>query len=87
MNSHPSPATGQSQCDLILAVLERNAGRWVSMMDLAVASQSMNIHSRIAELRERRNLTIQNEQRKHGRKRRSYYRLIINSTPTQPELF
>jgi biotin operon repressor len=75
MTSHPSAASGLSQCDLILAVLERHAGAWVSLLDLAAASGSMAVHSRIADLRTR-GKTIEHKNDRKGRTVHSSYRLL-----------
>lgn len=73
MTSHPS-AAGLSQCDLILAELERRAGTWVSLLDLAAVSGSMAVHSRIADLRAR-GKTIDHKNDRKGRTIHSSYRL------------
>lgn len=86
MNHHPSATAGLSQCDIILAALQRAAGRWVDLPALHAASGSMAVHSRIADLRAR-GLRIDQRNQRHGRMIHSQYRLIITTTPTQPELF
>lgn len=75
MTSHPSAAAGLSQCDLILAVLERHAGTWISLLELAAASGSMAVHSRIADLRAR-GKTIEHRNERKGRTVHSSYRLL-----------
>lgn len=75
MTAHPSAATGLSQCDLILAVLERHAGAWVSLLDLAAASGSMAVHSRIADLRAK-GKSIDHRNERKGRTIHSSYKLL-----------
>ena len=75
MTAHPSAAAGLSQCDLILAVLERHAGAWVSLPELASASGSMAVHSRIADLRAR-GKTIEHRNERKGRIVHSIYKLL-----------
>lgn len=75
MTAHPSAAAGLSQCDLILAVLERHAGAWVSLLELAAASGSMAVHSRIADLRSR-GKSIEHKNERKGRTIHSSYKLI-----------
>lgn len=71
----PTPAAVPSQNELVLAELQRCQGEWVAMPRLAEVSGSMNIHSRISDLR-RQGHTI--EPRQEGtRPRRSFYRLIV----------
>ncbi len=84
MTNHPSLTAGASQCDLILAALERRAGRWVGLLDLHQASGSMAVHSRIADLRAR-GLEIQHRNQRVGRMIHSSYRLLTSDA--QPELF
>jgi hypothetical protein len=84
MTHHPSITAGLSQCDLILAALERAAGRWVGLPDLHKASGSMAVHSRIADLRAR-GLQIEHRNQRVGRMIHSSYRLL--SLTHQPELF
>jgi len=82
--THTSSAAGLSQCDLILAALERAAGRWVGLPDLHRASGSMAVHSRIADLRAR-GLTIEHRNQRVGRSVHSSYKLI--PATYQPDLF
>lgn len=70
----------QTQCDAILETLQQAAGQWVPMPHLARVSESLNIHSRIDELRHKRGLHIENKtERDAGRKHRkiSFYRLPL----------
>lgn len=71
-NSNPS------QSDLILAVLTANRGEWCSMPELAMASHSCNIHSRIAELRKRGH-EIENiiDHDSSSNRKSSFYRLKV----------
>jgi hypothetical protein len=50
-------------------------GQWVAMPDLVLASDSFNIHSRIADLRKRGH-TIEQDSKVDGRKVKSFYRLV-----------
>jgi hypothetical protein len=71
--------TTPSQCDLILEALRAAAGEWVSMPQLAAAGESLNVHSRIDELRTKRGLSIENKlcaDPVKPRRRQSFYRLI-----------
>ena len=85
MTNHPSTSAGLTQCDLILAVLERHAGEWVSLPDLASASRSMAVHSRIADLR-KRGKTIEQQNKRKGRIVHSSYRLLKPATVQIPLL-
>ena len=72
------------QADLVLARLQKSPGEWVSMPELAEISGSMNIHSRIDQLRHEGGHHIENfmQQRQPGSRRKdSFYRLIL----PQPE--
>lgn len=84
MNHHPSPDTGISQCDKILASLQLHSGMWVSIVHLAAISGSMAVHSRISDLRAR-GINIEHRNKRVGRMIHSSYRLI--PTACQPELF
>jgi hypothetical protein len=84
ITTHTSSAAGTSQCDLILAALQRHAGHWVELPALYQASGSMAVHSRIADLRARGHIIEQRNQR-HGRMVHSSYRLIPQES--QPSLF
>ncbi len=64
----------KSQCDLILSALRNARGKWVGMLELVVISGSLNIHTRIDELRHR-GFKIENKIEHHGRKHHSVYRL------------
>jgi hypothetical protein len=48
---HPEPDVAETQCELILARLEKARGRWVMMPELSRVSGSYVVHSRIADLR------------------------------------
>lgn len=84
MSSHPSASSGLSQCDLILAELQRREGTWVSLIDLAATSGSMAVHSRISDLRAKGHSIDHRNQRK-GRTIHSSYKLI--TAHLQPTLF
>ncbi|MBK1884123.1 hypothetical protein JIN85_17010 [Luteolibacter pohnpeiensis] len=73
--------TPPSQCDLILEALQNADGEWVSMPTLAAASRSLNIHSRIANLRDR-GFQIENRTEQENRAVHSFYRLITPATPS-----
>ena len=67
-----------TQCDLILQALRSANGEWVSMPQLAAAGESLNVHSRIDELRSKRGLRIENRimsDPQRPRRRLSFYRL------------
>ena len=67
-----------TQCDLILQALRSANGEWVSMPQLAAAGESLNVHSRIDELRSKRGLHIENRTMsdpQRPRRRLSFYRL------------
>ena len=65
-----------SQNNLIYEELRRNANRYVSMPDLVRVSGSYNIHSRIADLREKGSI-IENKVEKIDGKNHSYYKLVL----------
>lgn len=73
----PATLAPPTQADIILEVLQKRGG-WVGMPRLARASGSWNVHSRIAQLRTERGLTIENkvERRPGTRANLSFYRLI-----------
>lgn len=79
MTTHTSTETGASQCDLIFAELKRSEGKWVGLPELAAVSGSMAVHSRIADLRDRK-LIIQHRNQRIGRKVHSSYRLLTGAT-------
>lgn len=69
-----------TQCDLILQALRAANGEWVSMPQLAQAGESMNVHSRIDELRHKHGIRIENKQQADPakpRRRLSFYRIPI----------
>ena len=69
-----------TQCDLILQALQAANGEWVSMPQLAEAGESLNVHTRIDELRHKRGLNIENRTESDPakpRRRLSFYRLPI----------
>lgn len=74
MTTHPSPAAGLSQCQLILQALTARAGEWVPMPLLARCSGAYAVHSRVADLR-RAGYLISHRNLRHGRKVLSQYRL------------
>lgn len=67
------------QADLILARLQESPGHWVSMPELGRISDSMNVHSRIDQLRHQGGHHIENlqQQRPGSRRKDSFYRLIV----------
>jgi hypothetical protein len=70
----------KTQCDAILETLKAARGEWVSMPYLARVSESLNIHSRVDELRQKRGLNIENKlEHDEVRRRRktSFYRLPL----------
>jgi len=77
ITDHTSQAAGTSQCEAILAELQRANGEWVAMPHLGDASGSRNVHSRIADL-VKRGHNIENKQISKGRQRHSFYRLKTN---------
>lgn len=69
-----------SQCDAILQALQAANGEWVSMPQLAAEADSLNVHSRVDELRHKRGLNIENRTESdpdRPRRRKSFYRLPI----------
>lgn len=75
MTTHPDKKTGASQCDKILAALQSQSGRWVSMPLLSRLSDSLNVHSRISDLRKKGHQIEQATEITTAGKR-SYYSLI-----------
>jgi hypothetical protein len=87
--THPSPQTGLSQADAILAELRGANGDWVSMPRLCAVSGSYNVHSRIADLRARGHIISQKNEHttdpKTGRRIcASSYRLVTGSAGVTP---
>lgn len=80
MTAHLSKPAGTSQCDAILAELQARPGEWVGLFDLYLASGSMAVHSRIADLRARGHHIDQRSDRTSSRVL-SYYRLRTTETP------
>lgn len=80
--THPTSA-GLTQCDRILDALQAAPGEWVSLITLWKASGSMAVHSRITDLRKKRNLIIEQRNQYKGKQCHSSYRLII-PTPNTP---
>lgn len=72
--SHTSAEAGCSQCDRILSLLTEANGEWVAMPFLSLKSRSLNIHSRIADLRKRGH-SIAHENRYVGKDVHSFYKL------------
>lgn len=70
-----------SQADLILQALQAANGEWVPMPQLAAAGESMNVHTRIDELRHKHGFpSIENKMEPDPakpRRRLSFYRLPI----------
>ena len=78
VTEHPSIPAGTSQCACILSELQLQAGEWVSMARLHVSSGSMNVHSRIADLRKRGHTIDHKNERPKGRTAiHSFYRLVL----------
>lgn len=76
MSDHPSTEAGASQCEIILAELQRHAGAWVSLPELAQLSGSHAVHSRISDLRGR-GVEIEHRNKRVGRMIHSSYRLKV----------
>lgn len=83
--THPSLTVGASQCDKIESILRQREGTWVPVTDLAFASGSLAVHSRINDLRTKRHLTIEQKNVRKGRMVHSHYRLTTGAV--QAELF
>lgn len=69
-----------TQCDLILQALHAANGGWVPMPQLAAAADSLNVHSRIDELRHKGGHHIENRTEsdpRRPRRRLSFYRIPI----------
>ncbi len=49
----------RGHCNIIEAILKERAGEWVGLLELHEASRSQAVHSRISELRKKRDLTIE----------------------------
>jgi hypothetical protein len=76
--THPSLSAGLSQCDRILAELQRCAGEWVAMPRLARLSGAYAVHSRVADLRKRGHPILHENRRTPGSKViRSFYQLSL----------
>ena len=78
-----------TQCDLILQALQAANGEWVSMPQLAEAGESLNVHSRIDELRHKRGIHIENRTERdplRPRRKLSFYRLHEHSHTTAAAL-
>jgi len=71
--THPSVPAGNTQAGRILAVLESTAA-WVGMPSLSRVSGSLNVHSRITNLREA-GYKIDQQQHREGHAIHSEYRL------------
>ena len=69
-------AGGKSQCDLILAELAAQPGAWVPMPELYRRSGSLNVHSRISDLRKRGFHVEQGQRRAADGTNLSFYRLV-----------
>lgn len=71
---------GVSQCDRILARLNVKLGEWVAMPELSRLSGSLNVHSRISDLRNRLKKTgthmIEQQNVWEGRVCKSFFRLV-----------
>ena len=66
----------QTQNERIAFKLAETLGEWVSMIDLWKCSGSMNVHSRISDLR-KSGMIIENLKERSGRSVHSFYRLIL----------
>ena len=66
----------ESQCELILRALREARGKLVSMYDLFRVSGSLNVHSRIDELRRAGHHIPPAHKVRKGHKCHSYYRLV-----------
>ena len=76
-----------TQCDLILQALQAANGEWVSMPQLAAAGESLNVHSRIDELRHKRGIAIENRTESdpaRPRRRLSFYRILTHERTELP---
>ncbi|MEI7912752.1 MAG: hypothetical protein WCK77_24255 [Verrucomicrobiota bacterium] len=70
-----------SQCQAIHAELLAAKGAWVPMPMLSHISQSLNVHSRIDELRHKRGVMIENKKERdeaQRRRTRSFYRIPLS---------
>lgn len=65
----------QTQNALIAHKLNERIGVWVTMPDLWRCSGSMNVHSRISDLR-KSGMIIENRKKREGQKMYSFYRLL-----------
>ena len=74
-----SRAGGVSQCEMILAKLTIYAGQWVPMPDLWLISGSLNVHSRISDLRRRGHNIEQRNSYEGKRVIKSFYKLILKA--------
>ena len=66
---------GSSQADKILGMLQAAGGGWVPMPNLHWASGSLNVHSRIADLRKRGRVIEQKTERTDAGTNNSFYKL------------
>lgn len=69
-----------TQCELILDALKAANGEWVPMPELARMGETLNVHTRIDELRHQRGLSIENKLQRdpfNPRRKLSFYRLPI----------
>lgn len=72
MTTHTSTSSGMSQCEKIAVHLMARPGVPVAMPELHEVSGSMNIHSRIADLR-KRGMNIENKTVWSGKSVQSFY--------------
>ena len=78
-----------TQCDAIHSCLTAAAGAWVPMPHLAAVSASLNIHTRVDELRRKRGVMIENKtERDHANRHRklSFYRIPTDLRPPPSDL-
>lgn len=67
-----------TQCQAILDELKAAGGQWVPMPHLAAVSESLNVHSRVDELRHKRGVMIENKKERdlvNRRRNLSFYRI------------
>lgn len=65
---------GLSHSDKILSALKSKIGQWIAMPKLSRASGSLNVHSRISDLRNR-GWTVMQKNKRNGRIVNSSYML------------
>ena len=81
--------TSPTQCQAILDRLTLSPGEWVAMPLLAHHSGSLNVHSRVDELRHKRGVMIENKKERDACNRRrtlSSYRLVEEAQNPKHEI-